>query len=143
MKFNIVTFGCKVNQYESNMMKERMLSSNFFYEEDINKANIIIVNTCSVTNVADKKCLKMIRRIKREYPNAILVVAGCSSQNKQSDYENLDIDILIGNKDKSIINELIKEYIDTKKRYVKFYNDRDLDFEDMLIDDYKPCKSFY
>ena len=93
MKFNIVTFGCKVNQYESNMMKERMLSSNFFYEEDINKANIIIVNTCSVTNVADKKCLKMIRRIKREYPNAILVVAGCSSQNKQSDYENLDIDI--------------------------------------------------
>ena len=50
MKFNIVTFGCKVNQYESNMMKERMLSSNFFYEEDINKANIIIVNTCSVIN---------------------------------------------------------------------------------------------
>ena len=142
MKFNIVTFGCKVNQYESNMMKERMLSSNFFYEEDINKANIIIVNTCSVTNVADKKCLKMIRKIKREYPNAILVVAGCSSQNKQSDYENLDIDILIGNKDKSIINELIKEYIDTKKRYVKFYNDRDLDFEDMLIDDYNHVRAF-
>ena len=142
MKFNIVTFGCKVNQYESNMMKERMLSSNFFYTEELNNANIIIVNTCSVTNVADKKCLKMIRRIKREYPNAILVVAGCSSQNKQSEYENLDIDILIGNKDKSIINELIKEYIDTKKRYVKFYNDRDLDFEDMLIDDYNHVRAF-
>ena len=142
MKFNIVTFGCKVNQYESNMMKERMLSSNFFYTEELNNANIIIVNTCSVTNVADKKCLKMIRRIKREYPNAILVVAGCSSQNKQSEYENLDIDILIGNKDKSIINELIKEYIDTKKRYVKFYNDRDLSFEDMLIDDYNHVRAF-
>lgn len=142
MKFNIVTFGCKVNQYESNMMKERMLSSNFFYTEELNNANIIIVNTCSVTNVADKKCLKMIRRIKREYPNAILVVAGCSSQNKQSDYENLDIDILIGNKDKSIINCLIKEYIDTKKRYVKFYNDRDLGFEDMLIDDYNHVRAF-
>lgn len=142
MKFNIVTFGCKVNQYESNMMKERMLSSNFFYTEELNNANIIIVNTCSVTNVADKKCLKMIRRIKREYPNAILVVAGCSSQNKQSEYENLDIDILIGNKDKSIINELIKEYIDTKKRYVKFYNDRDLGFEDMLIDDYNHVRAF-
>ena len=142
MKFNIVTFGCKVNQYESNMMKEKMLSSNFFYTEELNNANIIIVNTCSVTNVADKKCLKMIRRIKREYPNAILVVAGCSSQNKQSEYENLDIDILIGNKDKSIINELIKEYIDTKKRYVKFYNDRDLGFEDMLIDDYNHVRAF-
>ena len=93
MKFNIVTFGCKVNQYESNMMKERMLSSNFFHTEELKNANIIIVNTCSVTNVADKKCLKMIRRIKREYPNAILVVAGCSSQNKQEEYENLGINI--------------------------------------------------
>ncbi len=66
MKFNIVTFGCKVNQYESNMMKERMLSSNFFYEEDINKANIIIVNTCSVTNVADKKMFKNDKKNKKE-----------------------------------------------------------------------------
>ena len=142
MKFNIVTFGCKVNQYESNMMKERMLSSNFFYVENMNEANIIIVNTCSVTNVADKKCLKMIRRIKREYPNSILVVAGCSSQNKQEIYENLDIDILIGNKDKSKIDVLLKEYIKTHKRYVKFYNDRNLDFEDMLISDYNHIRAF-
>ena len=142
MKFNIVTFGCKVNQYESNMMKERMLSSNFFYVENISEANIIVVNTCSVTNVADKKCLKMIRRIKREYPNSILVVAGCSSQNKQEIYENLDIDILIGNKDKSKIYILLKEYIKTHKRYVKFYNDRKLDFEDMLISDYNHIRAF-
>lgn len=142
MKFNIVTFGCKVNQYESNMMKERMLSSNFFYVENISEANIIVVNTCSVTNVADKKCLKMIRRIKREYPNSILVVAGCSSQNKQEIYENLDIDILIGNKDKSKIDILLKEYIKTHKRYVKFYNDRKLDFEDMLISDYNHVRAF-
>lgn len=142
MKFNIVTFGCKVNQYESNMMKERMLSSNFFYVENISEANIIVVNTCSVTNVADKKCLKMIRRIKREYPNSILVVAGCSSQNKQEIYENLDIDILIGNKDKSKIDILLKDYIKTHKRYVKFYNDRKLDFEDMLISDYNHIRAF-
>lgn len=142
MKFNIVTFGCKVNQYESNMMKERMLSSNFFYVENISEVNIIVVNTCSVTNVADKKCLKMIRRIKREYPNSILVVAGCSSQNKQEIYENLDIDILIGNKDKSKIDILLKEYIETHKKYVKFYNDRKLDFEDMLISDYNHIRAF-
>lgn len=142
MKFNIITFGCKVNQYESNMMKENMLSSNFFYTEDLNDANIIIVNTCSVTNVADKKCLKMIRRLKREYSNAILVVAGCSSQNKQGVYESLDIDILIGNRDKSIIDKLIKEYIETEKKYVKFYNDRNLDFEDMYISDYNHTRAF-
>lgn len=142
MKFNIITFGCKVNQYESNMMKENMISSNFFYTEDLSDANIIIVNTCSVTNVADKKCLKMIRRLKREYSNAILVVAGCSSQNKQSVYENLDIDILIGNRDKSIVDKLIKEYIETEKKYVKFYNDRNLDFEDMYISDYNHTRAF-
>ena len=142
MKFNIVTFGCKVNQYESNMMKEKMLSSNFFYEENMSDANIIIVNTCSVTNVADKKCLKMIRKIKREYPNALLVVAGCSSQNNQNIYEALDIDILLGNKDKSKIAELIKEYLDTEKKYVKFYNERNLDFEDMLINDYNHVRAF-
>ncbi len=142
MKFNIVTFGCKVNQYESNMMKEKMLSSNFFYEENMRDANIIIVNTCSVTNVADKKCLKMIRKIKREYPNALLVVAGCSSQNNQNVYEALDIDILLGNKDKSKIAELIKEYLDTEKKYVKFYNERNLDFEDMLINDYNHVRAF-
>lgn len=142
MKFNIVTFGCKVNQYESNMMKEKMLSSNFFYEENMSDANIIIVNTCSVTNVADKKCLKMIRKIKREYPNALLVVAGCSSQNNQNVYEALDIDILLGNKDKSKIAELIKEYLDTEKKYVKFYNERDLEFEDMLINDYNHVRAF-
>ncbi|CDE50920.1 tRNA methylthiotransferase YqeV [Firmicutes bacterium CAG:460] len=142
MKFNIVTFGCKVNQYESNMMKEKMLSSNFFYEENMRDANIIIVNTCSVTNVADKKCLKIIRKIKREYPNALLVVAGCSSQNNQNVYEALDIDILLGNKDKSKIAELIKEYLDTEKKYVKFYNERNLDFEDMLINDYNHVRAF-
>lgn len=142
MKFNIVTFGCKVNQYESNMMKEKMLSSNFFYEENMRDANIIIVNTCSVTNVADKKCLKMIRRIKREYPNALLVVAGCSSQNNQNVYEALDVDILLGNKDKSKIAELIKEYLDTERKYVKFYNERDLEFEDMLIKDYNHVRAF-
>lgn len=142
MKFNIVTFGCKVNQYESNMMKEKMLSSNFFYEENMSDANIIIVNTCSVTNVADKKCLKMIRKIKREYPNALLVVAGCSSQNNQNVYEALDVDILLGNKDKSKIAELIKEYLDTEKKYVMFYNERDLDFEDMLINDYNHVRAF-
>ena len=142
MKFNIATFGCKVNQYESNMMKEKMFSSNFFYEENMSDANIIIVNTCSVTNVADKKCLKMIRKIKREYPNALLVVAGCSSQNNQNVYEALDIDILLGNKDKSKIAELIKEYLDTEKKYVKFYNERDLEFEDMLIKDYNHVRAF-
>ena len=142
MKFNIITFGCKVNQYESNMMEENMLSSNFFYEENKDLADIIIVNTCSVTNVADKKCLKMIRRIRRKKTDSLLVVAGCSSQNNQEVYKKLDIDILLGNKDKSRIADIIKEYLKTEKRYVKFYNERELEFEDMQINDYNHNRAF-
>ena len=142
MNFNIITFGCKVNQYESNMMKESMLHHNFSYEEDSSKCDILIVNTCSVTNVADKKCLKMIRHLKREYPTSVLVVVGCSSQNKQSLYESLDIDILLGNKDKSHIADLIEEYLKTHKRYKKFYNDRNLEFENMMISSFNHVRAF-
>lgn len=142
MKFNIITFGCKVNQYESNMMKEVMLHHNFSYEEKLDLCDILIVNTCTVTNVADKKCLKMIRHLKREYPGAILVVAGCSSQNKQELYESLGIDILLGNKDKSHIAELVNKYIDTKSRCVKFYNERNLEFEDMEIHSFNHVRAF-
>lgn len=142
MKFNIITFGCKVNQYESNMMKEYMLHHNFSYEEDLSKCEIIIVNTCTVTNVADKKCLKMIRHLKREYFKAILVVAGCSAQNKQDLYETLGIDILIGNKDKSKIADLITGYLQSKKPYTKFYNDRNLEFEDMMISSFNHVRAF-
>ena len=142
MKFNIITFGCKVNQYESNMMKEKMLHHNFSYEENLDLCSIIIINTCTVTNVADKKCLKMIRHIKRKYPDAILAVTGCSSQNKQDLYKSLDIDILLGNKDKSKIADLIENYINKSEKYCKFYNERNLDFEEMEIHSFNHIRAF-
>lgn len=142
MKFSIITFGCKVNQYESNMMKEKMLSSNFFYEEDYKESDIIIINTCSVTNIADKKCLKMIRRLKRECPGKIIVASGCSTQNNQDIYKLLDIDILLGNIDKSKIDILIKEYISKKEKLIDFCNERNLEFEDMYINDYNHTRAF-
>jgi len=142
MKFSIITFGCKVNHYESNMMKEKMLHHNFSYTEDLSEAEIIIVNTCTVTNTADTKCLKSIRKIKREYPSALLVVAGCSTQNKPDTYHNLNIDILIGNKDKSKIVDLIKEHDRTKKSVERIYEERMVSFEDMFINDYKETRAF-
>ena len=132
MKFFIYTLGCKVNAYESEVMKEKLLANNFILDEE--NPDIIIVNTFSVTNVADQKSQKMIRRMKREYPNCILVVCGCSSENKESDYQKMGIDILIGNKDKSKIVDLITCYLETKKAYSKFYHTRKLEFEDMEID---------
>lgn len=142
MKFNIITFGCKVNQYESNMMKETLLHHNFCFEEVCDNADIIIVNTCTVTNTADKKCLKEIRSLRKKYPEKILVVCGCSAQNKQELYKGLNIDILIGNKDKSKIADLINAYLVKREHYVKFYNERNLEFEDMMIHNFNHIRAF-
>lgn len=142
MKFNIITFGCKVNQYESNMMKEKMLHHNFSYVQNLDETDIIIVNTCTVTNTADNKCLKEIRRIKRNYPDRVLVVTGCSSQNKQELYQTLGINILLGNKDKSKIALLIEEYLSNKENIVNFNNNRDIEFENMQIKDFNHVRAF-
>ena len=81
MKFNIITLGCKVNSYESNFMKESLINNGFSFCSDNEKCDILILNTCTVTDTSDKKSLKEVRRLKRENPNSILVVCGCSVQN--------------------------------------------------------------
>ena len=133
MKFKIVTLGCKVNTYESEMMREKLIASN--YEETLdNNADIVIINTCSVTNMADAKSRKLINYNKRENPNAIMVVCGCSAQNKKEELSNLDIDILIGNNGKSDIVDLIEDYKNTNEKYINFINSRKLEFENMEVD---------
>ncbi|MEG1288410.1 MAG: tRNA (N(6)-L-threonylcarbamoyladenosine(37)-C(2))-methylthiotransferase MtaB [Bacilli bacterium] len=142
MKFSIITFGCKVNQYESNMMKEQMLHHNFLFEEDLTKTDIVIINTCTVTNTADKKSLRMVRSIRSNYPNVVLVVTGCSTENNQGIYNEMEIDILLGNKDKSKIGSLVENYLKNKERYVYFLNNRNTVFEDMFIEDYNHVRAF-
>ena len=132
MKVKVVNFGCKVNSYESEVIKEKFKTNGYeVVEEEL--SDVVIVNTCSVTNVADNKCKKAIRRIKRENPNGILIVCGCTAENHRESLESLDIDILIGNKDKSKIVELLEEYLKSKKKYIKFYDNKRLEFEDMCI----------
>lgn len=136
MKFSIITFGCKVNSYESVYIKEQLLNHNYILEEDYKKSNIVIVNTCSVTNTADNKCKKTIRAIRRENPKAILVVCGCSAEHNKESLNDLNIDILIGNKDKSKIITLIENYLKTNTKYTKFYNNRVSDFENMFVENF-------
>jgi threonylcarbamoyladenosine tRNA methylthiotransferase MtaB len=142
MKFNIVTFGCKVNSYESEYMKQELEKNGFLYTDDRNEADIVIVNTCSVTNTADNKCKKVIRSIKRENDKAVLMVCGCASENHREDFMDLDIDILIGNKEKSMVVSLINDYLKTGDKYIKFYNSRSSIFEDMRINDFSLTRAF-
>ena len=112
MKFNIITFGCKVNAYESEYIKEQFLKNDFIYEDDTKNSDIVIVNTCSVTNTADNKCLKTIRGIKRDNKDCILVVCGCSAENHRHEFDDLGIDILIGNNNKSkFVNFMMEDKV--------------------------------
>ena len=110
MKFKIITLGCKVNTYESEVMKEKLINNNFIETFD-NDANIVIINTCSVTNMADAKSRKLIRNAKKENKDAIIIVCGCAAENHKENIVDLDIDILIGNNEKSNIVSLINTYL--------------------------------
>lgn len=142
MKFYIETFGCKVNMYESNYMKKSMEDGGFFYVDNIKDADIIIINTCTVTNTADSKCKKFVRRVRRENNNSILAVVGCSVQNNFDIYNDMNIDILLGNNKKSEITELIKEYIKTNDKYSYITSNRDLSFEDMKINNFNHTRAY-
>ena len=97
MKFYIETFGCKVNTYESNYMSESLQTNGFLFTTNMLEADIIVINTCTVTNTADKKCQKYVRKTRRENSNSILIVVGCSVQNNHQEYQEMGVDILLGN----------------------------------------------
>ena len=137
MKFWIETLGCKVNTYESEVIKELFLKNGYdiaFGRED---ADVFVVNTCSVTNEADAKSRKLIRRLKRLNPDAIMVVCGCSSQNHKEELESIGIDILIGNKDKTKIVDLVNDFKNNNKKVIKFSNLQNEEFEDMFLENYQ------
>ena len=128
MTFNIHTFGCKVNIYESEYIINIMEENGYKLSEE--NPDIYIINTCTVTNEADKKDRKMINQIRKKYPKSILIVMGCYSQLK---YKDIDADIIIGNKYKSKIIDLIKEYKEHKEKIVKVEDITNTNFEDMYI----------
>lgn len=136
MKACVLTLGCKVNAYESELIKESLKDNGYDIIDEETGADVIIINTCTVTNQADSKSRKMIRHARRENSNAIIVVCGCSAENHKESLMDLDIDILIGNKDKSKIVSLIDMYKASGDKLVKFYDLRNTDFEDMQINNF-------
>jgi len=130
MKFAIHTFGCKVNIYESEYIINLLLDKGYTQVDFNEKADIYIINTCTVTNEADKKDRKLIRSTRNNHKNSILIVMGCYSQLNPND---IDADIVIGNKHKSKIIELIEKYKQTKEKIILVEDISKTDFEDMYI----------
>lgn len=98
------TLGCKVNQYETNAMKQKLIEAGYEIVEFEEPSDVYVVNTCTVTNMSDRKSRQMIRRAKEHNENAILIVTGCYAQVAKEELEQIEeIDIVLGNQEKKDI----------------------------------------
>ena len=109
MKIAFITLGCKVNIYESNAIKEELTKRGHIIVKDDEDADCYIINTCSVTNMADAKSRKMIRKCIKANPDAIICAIGCYIQTSPEAREIDGIDIVLGNGNKSTLVDLIEE----------------------------------
>jgi len=137
MTYKIYTLGCKVNEYESEVIKDTLENSGFINSDN---PDICIINTCTVTNQADSKSRKLIRNVKKNNPNAIIIAVGCMIQNKKDNLQDLQIDIALGNKDKSKIVDYIKEY--KNKKIEKFYDIEQMEFENMQLNNFDLTRAY-
>lgn len=111
-KVAFITLGCKVNQYETNAMTQKFIEKKYKVVKNTEKADIYIVNTCTVTNMSDRKSRQMLRRVKEQNQESIIVACGCYAQVAKEELEKIDeIDIVLGNNEKSEIVKHIEEYI--------------------------------
>ncbi len=143
MKFYIYTLGCKVNSYESRIMTEDLINAGYVEEKDNNiPADIYIINTCSVTNTADSKSLKLIRQAIKKNKDAIIVVCGCLAQAKPETVNIEGVDIVIGNKNKSKVSEYINEYVKNKNKKTDIYDISNVEFETMKLNNFDKTRAF-
>lgn len=111
-KVAFYTLGCKVNQYETNAMIEKFLNKKYKIVDFEDMADIYIVNTCTVTNVSDRKSRQIIRRAKQINPDSVLVVTGCYAQVGAKELEQIkEIDLIVGNSEKKNIVEIVENYV--------------------------------
>jgi threonylcarbamoyladenosine tRNA methylthiotransferase MtaB len=116
------TLGCKVNQYETDSMKKKFEKNGIEVVEFDEKADIYIVNTCTVTNIADRKTRNILRRAKKNNPKSILVATGCYAQtDKEVIKEIEEVDIILGNQEKKDLYDIVtKRY--SEKNYEEVHN---------------------
>ena len=108
--------GCKVNQYETNAMMQKLKEAGYEIVNFEQKADIYIINTCTVTNMADKKSRQMLRRVKEVSPNSILVAVGCYAQVAKQELEKIpEIDLILGINEKNDIVSYMENAIESKK----------------------------
>ena len=136
MKCSVITLGCKVNAYESEYIKENFRNDGYEIVGIDDNPDVVVINTCTVTNQSDAKSRHMIRLAKKKNNDAIIVVCGCASEHHKDNIVDTDIDILIGNYYKSKIVEYVNQFKKDHKKINTFVNMRKVKFEDMKINNF-------
>lgn len=131
--------GCKVNAYETEAMQHLLEEAGYEIVPFTQKADVYVINTCSVTNMADRKSRQMLHKAKKNNPDSIVVAAGCYVQTSEKEVLNdLSVDIVIGNDRKHDLVRLLDEYsLDSVNDTVDNINDGKHDFEELFIDQTK------
>ena len=143
MKFLINTLGCKVNSYESSVMHDLLVNEGYVPANTGEKADIAIVNTCTVTNTSDSKSMKVIRHTIKENPGCILIVTGCFSQVNPDKLEGMEgVSIILGNHDKSKLVKYINEYLDKENQITSVYKIDEVPFENMALNNFDKTRAF-
>ena len=116
LKVALHNLGCKVNAYETEAMAQKLEDAGYEIVPFNEKADVYIINTCSVTNMADRKSRQMLHKAKKMNEDAVVVAAGCYVQTATEKLlEDLSVDILIGNNKKKDIVEELQKYFDDNK----------------------------
>lgn len=139
MKVGFTTLGCRVNQYETEAMAEKFIKQNYEIVQFEDFADVYVINTCTVTNMGDKKSRQMIHRARRQNPNAIIAVVGCYSQIRPQEISKIDgVDIVLGTRNKGDILHWVKKVINDKDKVIEVGDVlKNKVFEDLKIEEYQ------
>lgn len=119
LKASFHTLGCKLNFSETSTIGKMLAERGFSRASEGERPDIIVVNTCSVTEMADKKGRQLVRRLSREWPDATLVVTGCYAQLKPGEVADIEgVDIVLGSNEKLLINQFLDHWMETRRQQV-------------------------
>ena len=138
MRAYFYTFGCKVNQYETENIKQNFINKGFEVTENYSDADFCIINSCTVTSMSDKKSRQLIHKVKKENPSCIMILTGCFPQAFEEEAEKMtEIDIITGASNKNEIPQLAEEFLLHHKRIVSIIpHTKDEKFEPMKNTEY-------
>ena len=138
MKVSTITLGCKVNQYETQAMLNQLLQGGFSACQTGEDADIILLNSCTVTSTSDHKVKQTLHKARREHPHAVIVLTGCMPQAFPELAEDLtDADIVLGNSNRSSLLPHILQYLSTRQRIIDIVPHQTKEkFESMSVENF-------